>query len=249
MGLFKKGFLGLQSPFRGFDRRNPTGKKLGTAADIVTGEIPAEELAVKGVKLAGKGALLAGKFVINKIKDAREAKALREEKIVEIKRIREEDPSGYIKSREWAEAVRELLKLYPDGEHEWASTKIQRQVEIKNHLKEIREEDPSGYKKFTKFWYSAEKKLNKYFEKQTEERLKEENPELFDKFYNKLKRTYFWCSFEEILGKYNEKVAEVELKTEDPEAYKSLHLQKKIKLILIISAVILILGLLIYIFF
>ena len=239
MGLFKKGFLGLQSPLRGLDRRNPTAKTLGTAADIVTGEIPPDELAVKGVKLAGKGAFLAGKFLVNKFKDAREAKALREEIKAEIERIREEDPSGYTKSRDWAEGVRALLKLFSDGDDE----------EIKIRLKEIKKVDPSGYKKVTKFWYSAEKKLNKYFEKQTEERLKEKNPELFDKFYNKLKRTYFWCSFEEILGKYNEIVAEVELKTEDPEAYKSLLLQKKIKLILIISAVILILGLLIYIFF
>jgi len=233
MGIFRKGFLGLPSLEKGFDRRNRTGKTLGTATDIVTGQVPVDELASK----AAKG---IGKFIVNKYKDAKEAKALRNEIRAEIERIREEDPSGYTKSREWEEAVRELLKLYSE---------IERSSEVKNNLKEIKKEDPSGYKKSKKFWYSAEKKLNKYFEMQTEERLKEENPELFDKFYNKFKRTYFWCSFEEILEKYNELVAEVALKTEDPEAYKSLLLQKKIKLILIISAVILILGLLIYMLF
>ena len=145
MGLFKKGFLGLQSPLRGFDRRNPTGKTLGTAADIVTGEIPPDELAVKGVKLAGKGAFLAGKFVVNKFKDASEAKALREEIKAEIERIREEDPSGYTKSRDWAEGVRALLKLF--SESILFFSEVQRSSEIEIRLKEIKKVDPSGYKK------------------------------------------------------------------------------------------------------
>ena len=54
MGLFKKGFSG-------FDRRTSGGKELGAAADVAV--------------VAGKGAYLAGKFVVDKIKDAKEAKA------------------------------------------------------------------------------------------------------------------------------------------------------------------------------
>ena len=51
------------------------------------------------------------------------------------------------------------------------------------------------------------------------------------------------------MEKYKEKVAEEMLKEEDPEAYKTLLFWKRVKMILIISAVILILGPLIYIFF
>ena len=118
----------------------------------------------------------------------------------------------------------------------------EKEEEIKNQLNEIREEDPSGYIKIKRFWYSAEKNLNKYFDKQMEEQLKEEHPEIFDKFFKKLKWTYFWCNFEEILGKYKEKVGEEILKEEDPKAYKWLLFWKRIKMILFLTPVILIVG-------
>ena len=133
--------------------------------------------------------------------------------------------------------VRELLELSEGWE---GGQKVDKEAESKKQLKEIKDQDPSGYIKINKFWYSAEKKLNKYFDKQVEEQLKEENPELFDKFYKKLKWTYFWCNFEKITEKYKEKVAEEILKIEDPEAYKSVLFRKKIKLALLLTSAILI---------
>jgi hypothetical protein len=219
MGLFKKGFSG-------FDRRTTDGKALGEVADVA-------RVAGKGALLVGKGAYLAGKFVAGKVK---EGEAKREEKIAEIKNqlqgLREEDPSGYIKSGQWALLVRELLEV--------DRMDTRQKEEIKNQLKEIRDQDPSGYIKIKRFWYSAEKNLNKYFDKQVEEHLKEEHPELFDKFFKKLKWTYFWCNFEKITEKYKEKVAEEILKIEDPEAYKSVLFRKKIKLALLLTSAILI---------
>ena len=117
---------------------------------------------------------------------------------------------------------------------------VKAREEIKAEIERIREEDPSGYIKIKRFWYSAEKNLNKYFDKQVEEHLKEEHPELFDKFFKKLKWTYFWCNFEKISEKYKEKVAEEILKIEDPEAYKSVLFRKKIKLALLLTSAILI---------
>jgi Ca2+-binding EF-hand superfamily protein len=70
--------------------------------------------------------------------------------------------------------VRELLELSEGWE---GAQKVEKEPEIKKQLKEIKDQDPSGYIKINKFWYSAEKKLNKYFDKQVEEQLKEENPE------------------------------------------------------------------------
>ena len=83
-------------------------------------------------------------------------------------------------------------------------------------------------------------KLSKYVANIVEEQLKEENPEVFNKFYKKLKWTYFWCNFEEFLEKYKAKVAEEILKIEDPEAYKSVLFRKKIKLALLLTSAILI---------
>ena len=133
--------------------------------------------------------------------------------------------------------MRELLKICT---HIGTESDEEKKEEIKNQLNEIREEDPSGYIKIKKFWYSAEKKLNKYFDKQVEEHLKEEHPELFDKFYKRLKWTYFWCNFEDLLEKYKAKVAEEILKIENPEAYKSVLFRKKIKLALLLTSAILI---------
>jgi len=234
--------MGYTKKDGGFDRRTSTGKSLDLASDVVVGVAKGAILAGEGVALAGKGVAIAGKFVGKKIGEQIEkAKQKREEKKEEIRNqlqgIREEDPSGYTKTGQWAILVRELLEIC---DHIGTDSDEEKEEEIKIQLNEIREEDPSGYIKIKKFWYSAEKKLNKYFDKQVEEHLKEEHPELFDKFYKKLKWTYFWCNFEDLLEKYKVKVAEEILKIEDPEAYKSVLFRKKIKLALLLTSAILI---------
>ena len=234
--------MGYTKKDGGFDRRTSTGKSLDLASDVVVGVAKGAILAGEGVALAGKGVAIAGKFVGKKIGEQIEkAKQKREEKKEEIRNqlqgIREEDPSGYTKTGQWAILVRELLEIC---DHIGTDSDEEKEEEIKIQLNEIREEDPSGYIKIKKFWYSAEKKLNKYFDKQVEEHLKEEHPELFDKFYKRLKWTYFWCNFEDLLEKYKAKVAEEILKIEDPEAYKSVLFRKKIKLALLLTSAILI---------
>ena len=227
--------MGYTKKDGGFDRRTSTGKSLDLASDVVVG-------VAKGAILAGEGVAIVGKFVGKKIGEQIEkAKQKREEKKEEIRNqlqgIREEDPSGYTKTRQWGIFVRELLEIC---DHIGTDSDEEKEEEIKIQLNEIREEDPSGYIKIKKFWYSAEKKLNKYFDKQVEEHLNEEHPELFDKFYKRLKWTYFWCNFEDLLEKYKAKVAEEILKIEDPEAYKSVLFRKKIKLALLLTSAILI---------
>jgi len=227
----------------GFDRRTSGGKTLDTAGNIIGG-------AAIGVYKVGEGVAAAGKFVGKKIGEQQEkAKQKREEKKEEIRNrlqgLREEDPSGYTKTRQWAIFVRELLAIY-DELSAWEGSESgnvldeEKKEEIKIQLNEIKEEDPSGYIKVKRFWYSNKKILNKYFDKEEEKRLKEEHPEIFDKFYKKLKRVYFWYKFEDLLEKYKDKVAKEILKIEDPEAYKSLLFRKKIKLALILTSAILI---------
>ena len=170
--------MGYTKKDGGFDRRTTTGKNLDLASDVVGGVAKGVILAGEGVALAGKGAVIAGKFVWKKvgeqIEKSKQRKKNREEIKNQLQGLREEDPSGYIKSGQWALLVRELLELSEGWE---GAQKVEKGPEIKNQLKEIKDQDPSGYKKINKFWYSSEKKLNKYFDKQVEEQLKEEIPE------------------------------------------------------------------------
>ena len=181
--------MGYTKKDGGFDRRTTTGKNLDLASDVVggvakgvilagEGAVIAGKVAAKGAVIAGEGAVIAGKFVGKKvgeqIEKSKQRKTNREEIKNQLQGLREEDPSGYIKSRQWAMLVRELLELSEGWE---GAQKVEKEPEIKKQLKEIKDQDPSGYIKINKFWYSAEKKLNKYFDKQVEEQLKEENPE------------------------------------------------------------------------